>query len=991
MGRPPKSNIRQRRKLTREPLFSLYDDIDNQPRTSGLVLLNPTQRKQKKAQAQSDFITRRIVQTTSILKRRAAQKHRDGEDDRLYTEVLMELDEDEGPNDDDGSEFMGIPSAGDWEDEDTEEEEHLLYFQAKGAIHDFELTENRSRRNKVILDQERWEEQMPDLVDAYLDHCYRRSLGYPFEEMVKERHTISIWSTYEHRSYDIPVYHCDKLHNASYIRLGFLPFNPLLNHSLVSLQTVELYHHIFMRCPRLGVQPFLRGLCDLQGVRFKNNFGVQFSSAYDFYIRLTESVRLRVLISLDRTTPNWRLLNTCPPCQYEVEGEEPQPIRMMLAVDGNNSLKRFERRERRDDGTLLGPSRERPDVRIGGGDYFLQPSQVDLWDEPNWGKWVDWSPLEKADRNACTDRWSNLNEAKTAKSFGSFDVNGIFAGFCRHSFVLAFSDMIKTGEQSKYLLSLLYHFMSACRDDQKRRGFSEETMGSLGVGYDIACGMVDKIARSPLRQLAKDERLQMLIGLLHGYAHNRLCQLTFLMLYIYGAGIEDLEVCERFFSHSNALASVTRYMSKFRRRQTISSYAYHRDNFETYANLSKFIHSNYRQALRIISRSQETARTLRELGLLDAGKVIGFIDEERSYLESRNSVPEPDVLASSYYRALVKLSDCREKLRRARRTFKLYEMGESCVEGEESLYLSERQMVNELELEAKLLVDVQCLEERLGIRVDQRWCKGSEDWRKAEELVAMSIYQKSLDKLEGLIVARIFELSRMNISGTGYKMRQHIGHAMQKRSTTIRSALEKYNEAAAKLTPPRKLLHWDDVMNYTYLSEFDFLRDTRSDVCDKTWAKPAVREAMSELFKLIRAEEEINRLNMEIKRLITYMKEEEEYVSLVATSVQETNPSLAYQIRRYRDERRRYNVTHRRRLDSIRKLPGFTPTNARYFHAGVGLRRQSVHNHIEEGMVAEDNEDHEDDQEDDSDGDDQESELDDRAEAALAVANDNGL
>ncbi|KAJ3983230.1 hypothetical protein F5890DRAFT_1475538 [Lentinula detonsa] len=280
----------------------------------------------------------------------------------------------------------------------------------------------------------------------------------------------------------------DRLQNASYIRSGFLPFNPLLNKSLVSLQTVELYHHLFMRCPRLEVQPFLRALCDFQGVRFKNNLSVQFSSAYNLYIRLTESVRSQVLTSLDRTTPNWRMLNACPP------------------LDGNNSLKRFERRERKEDGTLLGPTREKPDVRIGGGDYFLQPSQVDLWDEPNWGK------------IACTERWSNLNEAKTARSFGSFNVNGIFAGFCRHSFVLAFSDMIKTGEQSKYLLSLLHHFMSACRKDRRRRGFPEEPMGSLAVGYDIACGMVDKIARGPLSQLAKDERLQMMIGLLHGYA-----------------------------------------------------------------------------------------------------------------------------------------------------------------------------------------------------------------------------------------------------------------------------------------------------------------------------------------------------------------------------------------------------------------------------------------------------------------------------------------
>lgn len=251
----------------------------------------------------------------------------------------------------------------------------------------------------------------------------------------------------EHSYYKIPVFQSDRIHNASYIRSGFLPFNPLLNKSVVSLQTVELYHGLFMRCPRLGVQPFVRALCDLQGVRFKNNLSVQFSSAYDLYIRLTEAVRQQVLQALGRTTPNWRMLNTCPPCQYEVEGEFPLPIRMMCALDGNNSLKRFERRERDEDGGLLGPVKERQDTRVGGGDYFLQPEKVDLWDEANWGKWPGWTPKGKANKVPCADRWSNMNESKTAKSFGSFDVNGIFAGFCRHSFVLAFADMIKTGEQ----------------------------------------------------------------------------------------------------------------------------------------------------------------------------------------------------------------------------------------------------------------------------------------------------------------------------------------------------------------------------------------------------------------------------------------------------------------------------------------------------------------------------------------------------------------
>lgn len=113
-------------------------------------------------------------------------------------------------------------------------------------------------------------------------------------------------------------------------------------------------------------------------------------------------------------------------------------------------------------------------------------------------------------------------------------------------------------------------------------------------------------------------------------------------------------------------------------------------------------------------------------------------------------------------------------------------------------------------------------------------------------------------------------------------MHQHIGHAMQKRSAAIHSALESYNQAAARLSPPRKLLNWDNVLNYTYLSEFDFLRDTRFDVRDKIWAKPKVREAISELFKLIRAGEEIDKLHVEIKQLVTYMKEEEEYIPAVA-------------------------------------------------------------------------------------------------------------
>ncbi|KAJ3980868.1 hypothetical protein F5890DRAFT_1477390 [Lentinula detonsa] len=837
----------------------------------------------------------------------------------------MDLGEDAGDSSgsDADEEPSSQPRSENWQDEEPTEDEVLLYFQAKGSVQDFELKDYRTRHQKTVIDQERWDSQMTDLLEAYMEFGFRRSRGESYSGEVKEKHIITVWSVFDHKVYEVPVFVSDTIHNTSYIRSGLLPCNPLVNTTVFSLETLELYHHIFMRCPRLGVQTFIRALSDLQGVRFKANLAVQFSSAYDLYVRLVEGARALVLQALDRTSSNHRMLNTCPSCQYEVKGESPLAIRMMVAFDGNNSLKRFQRREASEDGRVLGAVTERLDTRVGGGDYFLQTAQVDLWDEPNWGKWLDWAPSGKETKNPCADRWSNMNESKTARSFACFEVNGIFAGFCRHSFVLVFADMVRTGEQSKYILALLHHFMSACREDRRRRGLPETPVGSLGVGYDIACGMVDKIARSPL---------------------------------------------------------------------AIASYSYHRDNFETYANLSKFIYSNYRQALSILNRSRDTAATMKEVGIEDAESIFQFLEEERLYLESRRHTPEHETLTSSYYLALVKLSNCQERLGRARWTFRGGlggSTGGSAKPSDGDLFLTEREMSNEQEMEAKLLLDVQSLEERLGLRRDQRWVKGSKDWKNAETLVYMSKYQKALDRLEGLIIARIFELSRMNVSGTGYKMRQHIGHAMQKRSTAIISALESYNEAAAKLKPPHKLLSWEDVLNYTYLSEFDFLRDTRSDVRDCIWARPAVREAMSEVFKLLRAGEEVDRLHLEIKRLLTYIKEEEEYISSVARRVEQYDAPLAHQILQYGHERGRFNGVHRKRLQAIRKLKGFKPVDSHFFHPGIGVRRQGfdlVDSQKTQGGSEGGNET---DSEDDNEDEEEEAQANDVVEIVLAVANDN--
>jgi hypothetical protein len=60
---------------------------------------------------------------------------------------------------------------------------------------------------------------------------------------------------------------------------------------------------------------------------------------------------------------------------------------------------------------------------------------------------------------------------------------------------------------------------------------------------------------------------------------------------------------------------------------------------------------------------------------------------------------------------------------------------------------------------------VQELEVKLG--VTRRWTSDDVEWKDAGRLVANQKFQWALDSLEGLVVARIFELSKMNRAGTG--------------------------------------------------------------------------------------------------------------------------------------------------------------------------------------------------------------------------------
>lgn len=187
----------------------------------------------------------------------------------------------------------------------------------------------------------------------------------------------------------------------------------------------------------------------------------QFSSAYDVYLEVKKRVRSRVDVALQRSSPNWRIMHACPCCQFELKEDDALEVRMLVAQDGNDSLKRVDgRKEAGDDSkaeAMEARSTNRFDPRQAGGDYFLSREEVDKWEDSNWENIPTFDPEGEARQwswstTNCEEKWLNADDSKTGKSWAKFDENGIFLLICRHGFVLSFADMVKSGE--KYVVAI---------------------------------------------------------------------------------------------------------------------------------------------------------------------------------------------------------------------------------------------------------------------------------------------------------------------------------------------------------------------------------------------------------------------------------------------------------------------------------------------------------------------------------------------------------
>jgi hypothetical protein len=113
--------------------------------------------------------------------------------------------------------------------------------------------------------------------------------------------------------------------------------------------------------------------------------------------------------------------------------------------------------------------------------------------------------------------------------------------------------------------------------------------------------------------------------------------------------------------------------------------------------------------------------------------------------------------------AILSLTDTRRTVAAAAYAWSV--LTPATVEKRDTTAAKETARRHAIEVNIRRINSVQVIEIRLNITT--RWEPGTTEWEAAALKVKMRRYQRSIDVLEGLVVARMFELTKMNMSQTG--------------------------------------------------------------------------------------------------------------------------------------------------------------------------------------------------------------------------------
>ncbi|KAG1872187.1 hypothetical protein F4604DRAFT_1881025 [Suillus subluteus] len=201
---------------------------------------------------------------------------------------------------------------------------------------------------------------------------------------------------------------------------------------------------------------------------------------------------------------------------------------------------------------------------------------------------------------------------------------------------------------------------------------------------------------------------------------------------------------------------------------------------------------------------------------------------------------------------------------------------------------------------------VEAFENQIGLT--EHWSPTDPRCVAAQSQITHRSFHKAADDVEWLVVMWLLELTKLQMSGLGYKLRTQISKT---HANAICNAIERYNKFAARLDPLHPELTWEKIAEYSFAGEFDLLHETDEQIHVKHWASPANRQAAIRYFDVQRSKEELTRYD------------EEDYAMSISM-LQSTDPPLAAELDRCWTYLCNVNAGHHSCIQQIQQLAGYT-------------------------------------------------------------------
>ncbi|KAF7326889.1 hypothetical protein MVEN_02582800 [Mycena venus] len=727
----------------------------------------------------------------------------------------------------------------------------------------------RRRANRVQTTIDSWKEQMPYLVDAYLK--------LKTEGPVSSETTAGGW--------EIEVIGLDATTSPTRIMPGArMKPSSGMGTSVPAWKKVslafpirlfEVFRQIHRICPRYSLSGLSTTLTNVHESLRRAPLAEQLSTAYDTYLEVIREVDARVHAALGRDAA-WYIKNLCStrlnnrastsfrwltPEQVDAFKDEvaksTRPKKTTAATELQSAVPTaIPAPSKSMASTSAAMSTSVPTIPslastsdvsapitsdVSGNDSPDLPSapiadaEADN-DDPDVA-WLNVNELSGADSDelakcldTCVERWKAAGPEARKKMFALFAVSGIFLTVCRHGHVIVMCDMIRSGELMKYPLSMVKWLLDQYGAD-------------IGLGYDIMCAFFKTLMRSSLGARVTAMRMRGVVPAFHGHAHNRACQIGWHLLYVDGMGLEDFEE-----------SSCTRPATPFHCQQQINEHFKFHDE-DKHAASGNFIYQNYRQALEKIAINSGQLLLLESSLGTTAADYEKYHANEVRYFQGLQKEPDDVQQTVEYIEKLQKHADASAASDQAKQDFQRldYNIVNNGYTAPQITLVRTRYRTTYTKVLA-IEEDLCRFEESHGIT--------------AGVLTTERRYRKALMEVERLVVQRLFELTKLGMSGLAYNLRDKIAKALKTRSEAIRRAITVYNEAAASLTPLRERLTFAE----TFVSS---LGPSRHGV--KPWSFISVSSA---------PKEEIRHLNVEITRLLTFLVDEHvHYYKAIAGNV----------------------------------------------------------------------------------------------------------